>query len=38
MEEKDMPDIIVVGLQEMVKLNTWSIFGKKNKSKVDEWV
>lgn len=31
------PDIIVVGLQEIVKLNAMSIFGGKNKTKIAEW-
>ena len=31
------PDIIVVGLQEIVKLNAMSIFGGKNKTKLAEW-
>lgn len=30
-------DIIVVGLQEIVKLNAMSIFGGKNTTKIDEW-
>lgn len=31
-------DIIVVGLQEMVKLNAISIFGGKNRTRINEWV
>lgn len=31
------PDIIVVGLQEIVKLNAISIFGGKNRTKLAEW-
>ena len=31
------PDIIVVGLQEIVKLNAISIFGGKNRTKLNEW-
>jgi hypothetical protein len=31
------PDIIVVGLQEIVKLNALSIFGGKNRTKINEW-
>lgn len=31
------PDIIVVGLQEIVKLNALSVFQGKSKSKMNEW-
>ena len=31
------PDIIVVGLQEIVKLNALSVFQGKNKNKMNEW-
>ena len=30
-------DIIVVGLQEIVKLNAMSIFQGKNRTKIAEW-
>ena len=37
MDEVFEPDIIVVGLQEIVKLNALSVFQGKNKNKMNEW-
>lgn len=35
--EGNYPDIIAVGLQEIVKLNVFSIIKGKDRSKVKEW-